>query len=419
MNKILTGVFVFLFSFNIMALTWTVRVQGTPWETETLNSIVYGNGLFIAAGNMGAAFRSTDGIQWTESPISPSSTASFKEIIWDSKLFVAVGSSGIIFTSSNGSEWTDRSSSVDNTNIYFESVAAGDGGYVAVGWEGGTSGGHRIYTSSDATSWTAKTSPVTTSSARLYDVVWGDGQFVAVGSNGVVMTSSDGAEWTVQTTPATQMLSCVAFIDGLYYAGGGEMDAYLITSPDAVTWTRRTIPMINKNYSNPIQDIIVFGDNVAAVCKYLYTSTDGITWKAEDLSKIADGEVFYSATLSDEIAVLVGQHGTTISTPISGLVTSILPQVANLQNVSGYALQQILTTNQVGISFTLPQDQSRVVVSLCDMQGRRVGSIFSGALKAGQHTKRFDASALTPGQYICRLESALGVYHTSLVVTAR
>ncbi|MBN1603397.1 MAG: hypothetical protein JW915_17440 [Chitinispirillaceae bacterium] len=419
MNKILAGVFVFLFSVNIMALAWTVRVQGTAWETETLNSVVYGNGLFIAAGNFGAAFRSTDGIQWTESPISPNSFASFEEIIWDSTLFVAVGSSGIIFTSSNGSEWTDRSSSIGNTDIYFESVAAGDGGYVAVGWEGGTSGGHRIYTSSDATSWTAKTSPVTTSSDRLYDVVWGDGRFVAVGNNGVVMTSSDGVDWTVQTTPATQALFCVAFVDGLYYAGGGEMDAYLITSPDAVTWTRRTTPMIKDIYSDPIQDIIAFGDNVAAVCRYLYTSTDGTVWKVEDLSKVADGEVFYSATLSDEIAVLVGQHGTTISTPISGLVTSSLPHKANSQNARGYALQQIFSNHQVGIGFTLPQDQSRVVVSLCDMQGRRVRTIFSGALKAGQHTRWFDASVLSPGQYICRLESAFGVCHNSLVVTAR
>lgn len=422
MIRILAGAFVFLFSISSMALEWTVRVQGEAWETEDLNTIVYGNNLFITAGNFGAAFRSTDGIQWTENPLSPSSTASFNKIIWDGALFVAVGKSGIIFTSSTGSEWADHSSSIGNTNICFESVAAGDDVYVAVGWEGGSSGGHRIYTSSDATSWTAQTSPVTASSGRLYDVVWGDGQFVAVGTNGAVMTSANGVEWTVQTTPDTKSLFCVAFINGLYYSGGGEMNAYLITSPDGIIWTQRTMPMVNTIYSDIIRDIFAFGDKVAAVCKYLYTSTDGIAWKVEDLSKVANGEKFYSGTLSDEIVVLVGQHGTTISTPVSGLVTSLLPHKANPQYASGYALQQFFSNpaiHQTGIGFILPQNQSRVVVSVCDMQGRLVRTVFNGALKAGQHTMRFDASALSPGQYICRLESALGVCHKSLVVATR
>jgi len=406
-----------------MALEWSVRVQGEAWETEDLNTVVYGNGLFVAAGNFGAAFSSTDGIQWTDSPISPNSTASFNEIIWDDARFVAVGKSGIIFTSPDGSEWTDQSSSIGNNNVYFESVAVGDGGYVAVGWEGGASGGHRIYTSTDATSWTTQTSPVTTSSGKLYDVVWGDGQFVAVGSGGVVLTSADGVEWTVQTTTVTDAsLFCVAFIDGLYYAGGGEMNACLITSPDGVTWTQRTIPMFDEYYSDIIRDIIPFGDKVAAVCEYLYTSTDGIEWDVEDLSDVADGETFYSAALSDEIAVLVGKYGTIISTPVSGLVTASLPRQINQQNKDGYALQQVFSNpanRLVDISITLPQNQSRVVVSVSDMQGRFIRTVFNGALKAGQHNMQFDASSLSPGQYICRLKSTLGVCHKSLLVAPR
>lgn len=284
-------------------------------------------------------------------------------------------------------------------------------------------GGHRIYTSTDATSWTTQTSPVTTSSGKLYDVVWGDGQFVAVGSGGVVLTSADGVEWTVQTTTVTDAsLFCVAFIDGLYYAGGGEMNACLITSPDGVTWTQRTIPMFDEYYSDIIRDTIPFGDKVAAVCEYLYTSTDGIEWDVEDLSDVADGETFYSAALSDEIAVLVGKYGTIISTPVSGLVTASLPRQINQQNKDGYALQQVFSNpanRLVDISITLPQNQSRVVVSVSDMQGRFIRTVFNGALKAGQHNMQFDASSLSPGQYICRLKSTLGVCHKSLLVAPR
>jgi hypothetical protein len=56
------------------------------------------------------------------------------------------------------------------------------------------------------------------------------------------------------------------------------------------------------------------------------------------------------------------------------------------------------------LSFTLPQE-SFVRLSIHDLQGRLVATLIKGNRNAGTHEITFDASALTSGVYIARLEA--------------
>jgi hypothetical protein len=127
------------------------------------------------------------------------------------------------------------------------------------------------------------------------DVAYGSGTFVAVNGTGYAMTSSDGVTWTTPSlTPAvsSQVLDfrCVAYGEpggsGLFVAsglGGGDKTKRMATSPDGVTWTRRTTPDYFTNYYGAAWGngtFVVVGQQFSAAAACL-TSTDGITWSPQ------------------------------------------------------------------------------------------------------------------------------------------
>jgi len=58
---------------------------------------------------------------------------------------------------------------------------------------------------------------------------------VAVGEAGLILTSPDGVTWTRRTSGTTVWLNSVCYSDGTYYAVGSG--GTILGSPDAVTWS--------------------------------------------------------------------------------------------------------------------------------------------------------------------------------------
>ncbi len=61
--------------------------------------------------------------------------------------------------------------------------------------------------------------------------------------------------------------------------------------------------------------------------------------------------------------------------------------------------------SMTSISYVLPE-AARVNLSILDLQGREVAVLHDGELNAGSHTSFWDASSLSSGIYLCRLEAA-------------
>lgn len=107
-----------------------------------------------------------------------------------------------------------------------------------------------------------------------------NGLYVTLGCGAnTILTSPDANTWTPRTLTYANWLNDVTFGGGLYVMTG--TGGQLFTSPDAINWTRRASPI---GY-----DLIdaAYGNNTWVVLGYwtfgqVITSTDGITWTQRD-----------------------------------------------------------------------------------------------------------------------------------------
>jgi len=153
---------------------------------NTINSVAYGAGKFVAVGEGGVIHTSFDGATWDDGrrPV----TSVWRKVFFVNGQFVAVGHDGLIGTSSDGYSWTLRNS--DTTNHLF-AVTFGGGHYVACGDLG------RITSSTDGVNWTRGN--VGTNALRW--ITYGNGVFIVPTPNQqmAVNVSSDLQTWTTAT----------------------------------------------------------------------------------------------------------------------------------------------------------------------------------------------------------------------------
>ncbi len=67
------------------------------------------------------------------------------------------------------------------------------------------------------------------------------------------------------------------------------------------------------------------------------------------------------------------------------------------------------------VDYTLPVD-GRVTISLYDLSGRRIATVFDGEMTAGRHDISYNASALPPGVYLAHLDTDSGSLTQRLVI---
>jgi photosystem II stability/assembly factor-like uncharacterized protein len=178
---------------------------------------------------------SDGGLNWS---IAANEAAVVRAVIDDGQRFVAVGDQGQIYTSTDGRAWSTLATVASAPSL--AGIAHGPAGYVTVGARGA------LATSPDGTSWTS-IAPTAEDAGIDFAAVLFDGQrFVRVGTvhtsgshsdaDGVVQASVDGVNWTTQARPVTVAAS-LAFHDGEYVLLGG--DGTLLSSRDLRAWTPR------------------------------------------------------------------------------------------------------------------------------------------------------------------------------------
>ena len=221
---------------SVNGITWNER--SLPSTVPRLNSIVYAGGKFVAAGDRETIVTSPDGINWSRThPSSSSSTANhLLKVIPAAGGFVAVGLNGVVVTSTDGTSWTSRIRAPNNSEgkpkHLFSAAYKPRGNYVAVGNQGAV-----IY-SSNGTLWRSVSGIV----PYLNDVIYADGKFVAVGgTQQVILISSDGVRWNYRNISArgTGELNIVIHGGGKFVAVGDK--GIIFTSTDGVAWTKRTL----------------------------------------------------------------------------------------------------------------------------------------------------------------------------------
>jgi hypothetical protein len=109
------------------------------------------------------------------------------------------------------------------------------------------------------------------------------------------------------------------------------------------------------------------------------------------------------------------------TTDVDGTVTRFGPSgPVTVPGVSGELSLSIYPNPSSGaftVAYTLPED-SRISISIYDLSGRRVATVFDGETTAGRHDISWETSTLPPGVYLVYLDYGAGAL-TSRVVIAR
>jgi|GEM_PF-1028818 len=344
---------------------WTTRTSATT-TGNTLGSITYGNGIFVAVAYAGSnrIITSSDGVTWTAR--TPAQVSSWLGVTYGNGLFVAVSSDGTnrVMTSPDGINWTSRTAAEANT---WNSVAYGNGVFVAIAW----TGTNRVMTSPDGINWTARSVAANTWNSITY----GNGVFVAVGSTGAVMTSPDGINWTSRTAAEANTWISVTYGNGLFVAVSGSGTNQVMTSPDGINWTARSV--VTSAWSSVAYGTGIF--SVVGTDSSVMTSPDGINWTARSALPgnwlgITHGNGLFVAVSSDGFVMTSGKsftnalaHNNIYQGGMSVLggafnigtttFASTSPYTANILNVASTTGTSLLTMNTngyLGLGSTTP-----------------------------------------------------------------
>lgn len=164
----------------------------------------------------------------------------------------------------------------------------------------------------------------------LTSVVWDKAQFVAVGHKGLILTSADGKIWTKRQSGTNEMLTTIAYADGLNpkLIAGGE--GIVITSNNGVDWNTS----LKDNKKSFLMMDMIWADNkmvgFTMGTPAVMTSFNGFKWSDVKvpagliLAGSWSGKGFVGVGLMSGVFLSKdAQHWDKHSTGISGALTSI------------------------------------------------------------------------------------------------
>jgi sugar lactone lactonase YvrE len=220
-------------------------VTQLPITRERLNGIAFGNGLFVAVGEDGAVFTSTDAQTWEAQELAGEAAPNLSGIAFDHGLFVAASSdaNGSIWTSPDGRNWTNRW--VDY-GASFLAVSAAGGRFVAVG--------NTILVSTHGTNWEPARVPSSYLGQEfsLESIGYANGIFLAAeefsesqASSGRLAASINGVDWWSLTSSNQFAFGRVTGAHSRFLA----VDAHsggISTSTNGTNWTAPEIIATDK-----------------------------------------------------------------------------------------------------------------------------------------------------------------------------
>lgn len=229
-------------------------------------SLVAASALLLVAGIPAAYAESTFGRDWTESSLAPTAMASpyFQSVAFGNGTFVAVHDNDESEAEAFWSEaakfntWTEATGDSEDVTPGGGDVVFGARTFVSI-----NNNDTPLYSSDNGRTWSEGT--VETGSGSLVksykNVAYGNGTFVAISNYGTSLVSSDGVKWSVEPWAAIEGLSSFDVYDliftGTVFVAVGQQSATvdevdvvtagILTSPDGLTWTKRTVPNVEKN----------------------------------------------------------------------------------------------------------------------------------------------------------------------------
>ena len=300
------------------AIDWTRFDDDQVFDHATVNDVTYGNGQWLAVGNISTAgsidaaiWTSADGETWqlvdtgdsfksmTIAAITPFGDG-YAAVGTPCGALEGCGGGGEVYVSSpDGVSWT-RQPSPDVECCVMQSIAADESGLVAVGLDittgfPATPADAGVRHSTDGVEWTQIDAPTEFATSTMGDVVAAGPGFVAVGQSSSApqaWISTDGTEWAKAATSAAmgtgQILRAGGRDDLIVAVGRSAADAAVWTS-DATgdAWSTATSPgkgSLNAVVVTPSAMVVGGKDGSDAV---VWMSVDGASWSQTMTAELA------------------------------------------------------------------------------------------------------------------------------------
>lgn len=259
--------------------------DGTQWtqryhdNVETLYSVAFGNGYWVAVGDQ-YILTSPDGLNWKRAPLEEPK-GEFSSVAYGNGRFLAIGGD-YLYQSEDGQTWTRRM--VEEHNNPF-SVAFLNGEFWIMGPLDKASSRHlpSIIAGSDGVTWrpvTLRTQKEAHLEPTPVSMAYGNGVYVVVGDR-AISSSANGADWTPRHFSFYYSWSDVTYADGRFVAVGtgykGTVRAVAL-SDNGVDWQIHHVADLPRDAGSIGSVIYANGRIYATGGSDVLTSTDGLTW---------------------------------------------------------------------------------------------------------------------------------------------
>ena len=295
------------------SLTWTSRYNpdNVAWNGIAWN----GSNLYVAVGESGKLYSSTNGTTWTVRTSGFGANA-INDVQFGNGLFVAVGANGTITTSSDGTTWTARTSNM-STNTMVKVIYA-NSLWVAVGTGGGTTNTGGLTYSSDGITWTRKSQSLTVGT-YYKDIIWN-------GTNWIIVGTVSTNNYLYATTPSGTWTAAVEFrgysLTGIVW--DGTRSIYSNDTEEALFYTTSTTLasaayMYTIPFNNGYPSSKFIYSNALYYGKYFYSKFTPITSAYQNTNTLTYFPFVYEASTG-----AVGNTSAPTSTAIFANATGII-----------------------------------------------------------------------------------------------
>lgn len=312
---------------------WTS--SSSPFTGEVLYGVAASGGTVVAVGDDGGQngiiHVSTDGGSNWSTIVPGFFQPVLRTVIRGGALWVAMGDAGTVFTSTNGLAWTQRLLGLNAEPLDFRSVAHNGSLFVAVG--GGDYGSFNYYTSPNGTTWTKRSLNTFLSCSA---VIWTGSLFV-IGSDNMqtpLRTSPNGLAWTNAVSPTANTIYAFALDSShsqLVAVGGNSVvitsdavpEASFTTESEAVLENAGSMPVLVTMNPAPASAVsipfTVSGTATGSGTDYTISGST-VTFNAGETSKVINVTLTSDAAVESPESVVL-TLGTTTGMRLGSNVT--------------------------------------------------------------------------------------------------
>lgn len=275
------------------AVTWTLRTSNVAGN---LNDVVWNGSIFCAVGSSGVITTSSDGVTWTARSPAGTTGLTLNSVAWSGTRFLVSGNSNsLALTSTDGITWARENTA--GTAIGSRYAAYLGGRFISVGTNSW------IQTSTDGLTWRASDNVqyVPSSIVRLLKL---NGFYYALTNMGMFQ-SSDGISFSpIRTSGPVATIVGVAYNASTWVAVASSLSSgypsYVMKSADGTTWAKSAelfdstgtgtgsisvtltdCAYANGNFVLGLSQAVTL--NSAVIANGVMTSPDAVTWTVRSL----------------------------------------------------------------------------------------------------------------------------------------